>query len=76
MIFNSHFPLLFRTEDTASKISGPPVSSLSGGSANVQSATQKRTKRLARSRIPTKPVEMPGGVDMLDLEVCFYSDVT
>lgn len=34
-----------------------------------KASTGKRSKRLARSRIPSKPVEMPGGVDSLDLEV-------
>ena len=29
----------------------------------------KRSKRLARSQIPTKPVEMPAGIESLDVQV-------
>lgn len=35
----------------------------------------KKSKRLARSRIPSKPVEMPGGVESLDLEVCSHLQI-
>lgn len=31
----------------------------------------RKPKRLARSQIPTKPVEMPGGIDSLDVQVLY-----
>ncbi len=36
---------------------------------STASRTRQRHKRIARSQIPTKAVEMPGGVDALDVEV-------
>ena len=32
----------------------------------------RKPRRLARSQIPTKPVEMPAGIESLDVQVCFY----
>lgn len=31
----------------------------------------RKPRRLARSQIPTKPVEMPAGIESLDVQVCF-----
>ena len=32
----------------------------------------RKPKRLARSQIPTKPVEMPDGIESLDVQVCVH----
>lgn len=31
----------------------------------------RKPKRLARSQIPKKPVEMPAGIESLDVQVCY-----
>ena len=37
--------------------------------SSVALGGRTRQKRIARSQIPTKPVEMPASVDALDIEV-------
>ena len=35
-----------------------------------EKVASRKPKRLARSQIPTKPVEMPAGIESLDVQVC------
>ena len=32
----------------------------------------RKPRRLARSQIPTKPVEMPAGIESLEVQVCLF----
>ena len=36
-----------------------------------EKVVSRKPRRLARSQIPTKPVEMPAGIESLDVQVCF-----